>query len=405
MKDKVQLMTSELLDRTVEEILFSLLTTASEMNLSYACWRLPKSTEFTILIDFLETPNKQKAQLGKSTQGFLIQPFIQNNTADTVFLQADLIYSTTNKELFVNSETINSILKEIFLNNFHENLKSGNHAIKLPVFDKQSSSKNTINHYTELVQLGKKAILENKFKKIVLARSKELAITSELNISAILQKVAAEYSSAFISLFHTKEMGTWMTATPEILASIDKEGTFKTIALAGTQQLKEGESIQRAVWTQKEIEEQAFVCRYIISCFKKIRLREYEEEGPRTVQSGNLLHLRTDYSVNTKELNFPELGTVMLELLHPTSAVCGMPKEITLEFIKEHEGLDRKLFSGYIGPVNVGEESHIFVNLRCANLFANKVILYAGAGITKDSEPEKEYQETELKMEAIGRFF
>ncbi len=405
MKDKVQLMTSELLDRTVEEILFSLLTTASEMNLSYACWRLPKSTEFTILIDFLETPNKQKAQLEKSTQGFLIQPFIQNNTADTVFLQADLIYSTTNKELSVNSETINSILKEIFLNNFHENLKSGNHAIKLPVFDKQSSSKNTINHYTELVQLGKKAILENKFKKIVLARSKELAITSELNISAILQKVAAEYSSAFISLFHTKEMGTWMTATPEILASIDKEGIFKTIALAGTQQLKEGESIQRAVWTQKEIEEQAFVCRYIISCFKKIRLREYEEEGPRTVQSGNLLHLRTDYSVNTKELNFPELGTVMLELLHPTSAVCGMPKEITLEFIKEHEGLDRKLFSGYIGPVNVGEESHIFVNLRCANLFANKVILYAGAGITKDSEPEKEYQETELKMEAIGRFF
>ena len=133
-------------------------------------------------------------------------------------------------------------------------------------------------------------------------------------------------------------------------------------------------------------------------------MREYEEEGPRTVQSGNLLHLRTDYTVNTKEVNFPELGTVMLELLHPTSAVCGMPKEVTLEFIKEHEGFDRKLFSGYLGPVNIDGASHIFVNLRCAHLFADKAVLYAGAGVTQDSEPEKEFLETEMKMEAVGRF-
>jgi isochorismate synthase len=405
MKDNVQLKDSELTGRTGEEILFSLLATASEMNFSYACWRLPKSTDFTILIDFLEKPNKQKAQLEKSAQGFLIQSFLQNNSEDTIFLQADLVYSTCNKDIFLTSESNNAIQKETFLTTFYKNLKLGNHTTKLSVFDAQNFSKNTKEHYTELVESGKRAILENKFKKIVLARSKEIDIASELKINSILQKVAAEYSSAFVSLFHTKETGTWMTATPEILASIDKEGIFRTIALAGTQQLKEEESIQRAVWTQKEIEEQAFVCRYIISCFKKIRLREYEEEGPRTIQSGNLLHLRTDYSVNTKEVNFPELGTVMLELLHPTSAVCGMPKEITLEFIKEHEGLDRKLFSGYLGPVNIGEESHIFVNLRCANLFANKVVVYAGAGITQDSEPEKEYRETELKMEAIGRFF
>jgi isochorismate synthase len=195
-----------------------------------------------------------------------------------------------------------------------------------------------------------------------------------------------------------------LTASPEILASTNREGIFRTIALAGTQLLKEEDSLQKAVWTQKEIEEQALVGRYIINCFKKIRLREYEEEGPRTVQSGNLLHLRTDYSVNTHEVNFPELGTVMLELLHPTSAVCGMPKEVTMEFIHEHENLNRKLFSGYLGPVNIQSESHIFVNLRCANLFAGKAVLYAGAGVTQDSEPEKEFRETELKMEAVGRF-
>ncbi|HWZ21386.1 MAG TPA: chorismate-binding protein, partial [Cytophagaceae bacterium] len=223
MTDKVQLKTSELLGHTGEEILFSLLNTASEMSLSYACWRLPKSTEFTILIDFLERPVKQKPQLERSAQGFLIQSFLQNNAEETIFLRADLVYSTSGKNISVNSDSIEAVLKEKFFNNFHENLKSGNHTTKLPVFDKQSSSKNTINHYTELVQVGKKAILDNKFKKVVLARSKELNITSELNISAILQKVAAEYSSALVSLIHTKETGTWMTATPEILASIDKD--------------------------------------------------------------------------------------------------------------------------------------------------------------------------------------
>ena len=405
MADKVQLKDSELTNRTGREILFSLLTAASELNLSFACWRLPKLKDFHILIDFSSNPQKQKAQLERSTQGFLIQPFLQENIEDTIFLKADLLYSSADKDITIKSDTINPILKEKFFKVFYEKLKTGNYNLSLPVLNSQDHFQNTKEHYIKLVELGKKAILENKFKKIVLSRNKAIDLLSTPDISKLLQKVAEEYASAFVTLIHTPETGTWMTATPEILASIDKEGTFRTIALAGTQQLKEGENIERAVWTQKEIEEQALVGRYIINCFKKIRLREYEEDGPRTIQSGNLLHLRTDYSVNTKELNFPELGSVMLELLHPTSAVCGMPKEITLEFIKEHEGLERKLFSGYLGPVNIEDESHIFVNLRCANLFANKVVVYAGAGVTKDSEPEKEYRETELKMEAVGRFF
>ncbi len=403
MKDKVQLKDSELIDHSGEEIVFALLAAASEMNISFACWRLPKAEGFQILIDFSEIPVKRKAQLENSEKGFLIQPFLQNNSSETIFLKADLLFSSNDKELSVISENVDASQKEKFLNLFSEKLKSRNTEIKLPVSGNNNSSANS--NYIELVRLGKEAILENRFKKIVLARSKERKLTSEINLVTILNKIASEYAEAFVSLVYTKETGAWITATPEILASITKEGTFRTIALAGTQSLKEGETIQKAVWTQKEIEEQALVSRYIINCFKKIRLREYDEEGPRTIQSGNLLHLRTDYSVNTKEVNFPELGTVMLELLHPTSAVCGMPKEITLEFIKEHEGLDRKLFSGYIGPVNINEESHIFVNLRCANLFADKVVLYAGAGVTQDSEPEKEYRETELKMEAVGRFF
>ena len=162
-----------------------------------------------------------------------------------------------------------------------------------------------------------------------------------------------------------------------------------------------GLPLAQVPWTQKEIEEQAFVSRYIINCFKKIRLREFEEIGPRTVKAANLIHLRTDYVVDMKALNFPQLGTVMLDLLHPTSAVCGMPKEPALAFLQSHEKFERRFYSGYLGPVNIDQESHLFVNLRCMQIFSDKAILYSGAGTTSDSVPEKEWEETENKMQTL----
>jgi len=194
-----------------------------------------------------------------------------------------------------------------------------------------------------------------------------------------------------------------MGASPEIL--IETSGDhFYTMSLAGTQVAKGENPLKSAAWTQKEIEEQALVSRYIVDCFKKIRLREYEEHGPKTVMAGNLLHLRSDFRVNMKETNFPQLGSVMLQLLHPTSAVCGMPRKEAHEFLKANEGFDRKFFAGFIGPVNIENKTSIYVNLRTASLSQDTITLYAGAGVTEDSDPEKEWEETEVKCNIIGKF-
>ncbi len=198
-------------------------------------------------------------------------------------------------------------------------------------------------------------------------------------------------------------LGSWIGASPEILIKT-KGDQFSTMSLAGSQKAMGDNPLKHVAWTQKEIEEQAFVSRYIVNCFKKIRLREYDEIGPKTDIAGNLLHLRTDFMVDMKATNFPQLGSIMLELLHPTSAVAGMPRENALEFIRKNENFDRSLFSGFIGPVNFGDETALFVNLRGANLHADHAILYAGAGVTEDSSPEKEWEETELKCDIIGRF-
>ena len=152
---------------------------------------------------------------------------------------------------------------------------------------------------------------------------------------------------------------------------------------------------------QKEIEEQALVSRYIINCFKKIRLREFGEHGPKTWKAGNLLHLRTEFEVDMNATNFPQLGTVMLKLLHPTSAICGMPRQESIDFIQQNEGMDRGLYSGYLGPINYKNESNLFVNLRCMQWSYREAELYAGAGVTIDSIPEAEWEETEMKMNTL----
>ena len=93
----------------------------------------------------------------------------------------------------------------------------------------------------------------------------------------------------------------------------------------------------------------------------------------------------------------------MLALLHPTSAVCGLPKEPALQFILENEGFDRSYYSGFLGPVNSATGTHLYVNLRCMELLEKEAILYAGAGITAESNPEKEWQETQHKMQTMRR--
>jgi len=239
------------------------------------------------------------------------------------------------------------------------------------------------------------------FEKIVPSRTKEILLPETFDVIDSFQKLCANYPEALISFVSVPGTGTWLGASPEVLVSVDDKTIFRTVALAGTLPWQPGIDIRSVAWTQKEIEEQALVERYVISCFKKIRLREYEEHGPKTIVAGNLMHLRSEFTVDIKATNFPQLGTVMLGLLHPTSAVCGMPLDPSLKFLQENERYDRSFYAGYLGPVNIKNKIGLFVNLRCMQLSGDEGILYAGAGVTIDSVPEKEWAETEIKFNTL----
>jgi isochorismate synthase len=372
---------------------------ALNLKKSVALWKLPSSEEKNIIVDFSDKLQKNKLNLHESAPGFAVSPFLNPENKETLFIKAHLHYNTKSKSLnFHNSYKNENAVSEFLDRLIDPEIKNLSEHPDTPSLNVKETSK---AGYIETVKAALKEINENKFKKVVLARQKEISLSKNFNPVAVFEEICKEHFNSFVSLIYLPNTGTWIGASPELLVSIDKENVFRTTALAGTQKVNKDEEISRAVWTQKEIEEQAFVSRYIINCFKTIRLREFDEDGPRTVKAGNLIHLKTDFSVNINEVNFPELGTAMLDLLHPTSAVCGLPKENAMDFIRQHEEIDRKLYSGFLGPVNIDHESHIFVNIRCAEIGKTNAIVYGGAGITSESDPEKEFEETEMKMKVV----
>jgi isochorismate synthase len=282
--------------------------------------------------------------------------------------------------------------------------------INLPNLENKKSSfyykKNSIYpleyQFTKEVQNAINYLQKSYLQKVVLSKTKKIKKKDNFDELNFFNQLILKHPESFIALVSTQVSGTWIGASPEILIHIDAKNTFKTVALAGTKMMKnEGENVSEANWTEKEIEEQALVSRYIINCFKKIRVREYEDIGPKTVQQGHLLHLKTEFKVNINEINFENLGSVMLKLLHPTSAVCGMPKEEALGLIGEIENYSRAYYTGYWGAVNMAGNTHIYVNIRCLQIFEDILLLYAGAGITSSSNSEKENLEIENKLSLL----
>ena len=377
---------------TEQYLLPHLLKKHLDMGHSISLWRLPNSDDKNLLVN-IEGVLLDKVFLEDSAPGFIFSPF--DNEKSKLFLKGDLIFSFKHGEL----------LNEGY---------SGVDPLEIP-HQQSSASKNPAyyfnpdlhikstekNDYTKLVKKCLIAISEGTLEKIVPSRRQSFPLPSDFDPLTIFNRLCETYPHAFVSLVSTPETGTWIGATPELLVNIDQNMKFKTVALAGTKVFQQGINLKSVAWTQKDIEEQAMVSRYIINCFKKIRLREYVEQGPRTTVAGNLIHLKTDYEVDMVATNFPQLGSAMLNLLHPTSAVCGMPLENSLKYLKENEGYDREYYSGYLGPVNIRNESNIYVNLRCMQVQKTQAWCFAGAGITADSEPEQEWKETEMKMNTL----
>ncbi len=277
---------------------------------------------------------------------------------------------------------------DLFLEQWHESIQ----VKSLNVFHEEDL--NAKDNFQNLVAQSMQAIQNNQFQKVVVSRKESIAV-EDFNLITTFQKMVQEYPSAFVYCFSHPKIGTWLGATPEQLLQANTTN-FETIALAGTQKEIENQSV---IWQQKEKQEQQFVTDYIVSKLAALS-SEITVSEPYSVKAGHLWHIKTDISgAFGKHLDLKKA----IQLLHPTPAVCGVPKEIAKEFIIENEGYDRGFYTGFLGELNKDFASDLFVNLRCMQIEGNQVHVYMGCGITEDSIPEKEWNESVNKSMTMKR--
>ena len=308
---------------------------------------------------------------------------------------SDQIYTTDNRVAlnpvrFVSFDQQEKIdfqgdIKPISLADFLENEISSNLIPSKLTDFKEEAEKDYLNKIDQVIDF----IKENELSKLVISRRKLVEFGSQkINLSQTFLNLCEAYPNAFVYVF-IQNGKCWIGAFSEVLGKFNKETSeFQTMSLAGTTSLEEN-------WTTKELEEQQPVTDYISAILKDYSA-EVKQSETYDHPSGNIKHLRTDFKA---QIQRSDLEKVISEL-HPTPAVCGFPKQFCQNAIAEFEDHSRSFYAGYI-KVETDENIQYFVNLRCAEIFQNAALLYVGGGITADSSPKKEWQETELKAGAV----
>jgi isochorismate synthase len=331
--------------------------------------------------------------------GFVFAPFDEKETAILIPVEyADYLETTFN-----NSETS-----------------------RLSKIADPGNSKNLLEKekHIKLVQKGIDSIKNKSFKKVVLSRKEVIQIPSSTKPEPIeiFRDLTVKYPEAFAYIWFHPKVGLWLGATPETLLGLERN-RFKTMSLAGTQKY---EGTLDVNWGEKEKEEQQLVTDSILEYLKPIS-EKIEITPAYTSKAGGLLHLRTDISGTDAEfrvsthMNAGNMKKLILAL-HPTPAVCGLPKGPTKKFILENENYNREFYTGFLGELNlkktlqrssnrknrenqayasITKTSTLFVNLRCMKLEDNKAVLFIGGGITKDSNPVAEWEETSNKAQTM----
>lgn len=327
--------------------------------------------------------------------------------------KATVFYKLPGKtEIVKKTGIIDPVLKPIPFDNITDELflfspyNSGNltYVIRLNdeilKFETIGYSQNNSNHYDtefDFVLKTKKAISNmkdsNEMSKVVMARCSKKNIDYELDINTYFLNLCLNYPNSFVYAVSSAVTGTWMAATPEILLKTNYS-TIETIALAGTML-----SNSKGTWGEKEIDEHHQVEVFIEEIANKHHFKLKEIKGLMELITGHLKHLYSHYTFeyDAKALN------KFIEELNPTPAVGGVPKNKALDFIKKNENLNRRFYTGFVGVMNK-KETNVFVNLRCMELFKKHIDLYAGCGITKNSDAKAEWIETENKLKTLGNF-
>jgi menaquinone-specific isochorismate synthase len=251
--------------------------------------------------------------------------------------------------------------------------------------------KNTVRNLVEELK-------EGDLKKTVLAREMRVLFDKKVAVDSILNRLLEEQPDSFTFAFESKG-DCFLGASPERLVKKQGKNLFST-CLAGSikrgKTAEEDESLGEILLTdEKNIIEHQYVVEMIKNAMEQVCSNMEIPDQPVLMKMRDIQHLYTPV------LGIAATGSSLLqlvELLHPTPALGGLPKKEAVEKIREIEELDRGMYASPIGWMDHKGNGEFAVGIRSALIQGNEATLFAGCGIVKDSDAESEYLETGIKF-------
>lgn len=260
-------------------------------------------------------------------------------------------------------------------------------------------------NWMKTVERAVNKIKEHKLSKVVLSRMISIELSGIPSLNFLLTKLEEKFPECTTFLFK-KNKSVFFGATPELLAKFNNS-EIEIDALAGSASrgidLDEDYYLENLILkNEKNLQEHKYVVDYIKLALDSKSEKIYYSENPSVMKLRNIQHLWTKITAKVK----PETNLFsLIEKLHPTPAVCGLPKETSLSLINEFENYDRGMYAGSIGWFNASGFGEFIVSIRSSLLIENKLFAFAGCGIVEESDPESEYDETGLKFNTILSLF
>ncbi len=372
----------------------ALLAAADRDRRAFALWRRPGAMRIEAVVGRREIV--RRPVFASETPGFALADFVAPGAGPVDTIEAEIVVSGETLRFADGDRLVDAPVNEA-----QRDLLQAAQAPAAPVRAGDAAQPPAITDeaaYHAVVAKVVAAIDAGRFAKVVTSRAEPRPLPADLDLLELFERLAARYPAAFVCLVNRPGHDTWLVATPETLLSW-RDGTLRTMALAGTQNLPDVEDLSTVTWVDKLIEEQAIVSRDIRRAFAACGVTAYQETGPRTVRAANLVHLRSEFVVPDVG---PDKAAALLGTLHPTAAVCGLPKADAAAFLRTHEGYDRSCYAGFLGPVNLDGGTDLFVNLRTSRIIGDTAYLYVGGGIVAGSDPTAEWDETVAKTRTVG---
>lgn len=337
---------------------------------AFACYFLPFETEPHLLVSSTEPAELGSLEELDGREGFVFAPFVA--TPEVPILLFEQAEHHNGYEVNAAAFGTSSLTPKIGV----------------------SSLSSTKEEYLSSFRKFMEELESRRFSKLVLSR-KMVVDRLGKSIGKIFIDAHKSYSSAFTYLLSSSKSGVWMGATPELLLK-KRDNIYQTVALAGTMPFRSDSA--QYMWNEKDIEEQRIVADYITDRLEKNGIGNVEVEGPVTARAAGVVHLKTTFTF--PQSNNAGVGS-LVNALHPTPAVCGMPKEEARDFIIGTEKHRREYYTGFTGVVGISSDTDLYVNLRCMKVEPERFALFAGGGITAKSNAEKEWQETSYKFQTL----